>query len=255
MSSGAIVGLVLFCAVGGGLIGVFFYLKGKLRDFSKAAFGTESFIEGYKRQADVLAEQPKSVCGMTRLMEPQIMRDFPDFSWAQFKAKAENLLTSALYAISEGNLSRLAADTSESVKDEIRTRIEENNFSQIKERYENIQIHQTEISNYRHEPGKCIITIQCAVGYLFYKEQNGKVIEGNKERKKQTKYNIELIYVQDADKFEFDNAYGTTCPHCGAPIKGIGKNFVCEYCGLGVTPINIKVWSLHKFYEVDYNHV
>ena len=106
MSSGAIVGLVLFCAVGGGLIGVFFYLKGKLREFSKAAFGTESFIEGYKRQADVLAEQPKSVCGMTRLMEPQIMRDFPDFSWAQFKAKAENLLTSALYAISEGNLSR-----------------------------------------------------------------------------------------------------------------------------------------------------
>ena len=255
MSSGAIVGLVLFCAVGGGLIGVFFYLKGKLRDFSKAAFGTESFIEGYKRQADVLAEQPKSVCGMTRLMEPQIMRDFPDFSWAQFKAKAENLLTSALYAISEGNLSRLAADTSESVKDEIRTRIEENNFSQIKERYENIRIHQTEISNYRHEPGKCIITIQSAVGYLFYKEQNGKVIEGSKERKKQTKYNIELIYVQDADMFEFDNAYGTTCPHCGAPIKGIGKNFVCEYCGLGVTPINIKVWSLHKFYEVDYNHV
>ena len=57
MSSGAIVGLVLFCAVGGGLIGVFFYLKGKLREFSKAAFGTESFIEGYKRQADVLAEQ------------------------------------------------------------------------------------------------------------------------------------------------------------------------------------------------------
>ncbi len=255
MSSKVIILLVLFVVIGGGIIGIFFYLKAKLRAFSREAFGTDSFIEGYKRQADVLAEQPKSVCSMTRLMEPQIMRDFPDFSWEQFRAKAENLLTSALYAISEGNLDRLAADTSESVKNEIRTRIEENRSSQTKERYENIQIHQTEISNYRHEAGKCMITIQAAVGYLFYKEHDGKVIEGSKERKKQTKYDIELIYVQDADKFEFDNAFGTTCPHCGAPIKGIGKNLVCEYCGLGVTPINIKVWSLHKFYEVDYNHV
>lgn len=255
MSSAAIAVLVLFCAVGGGIIGIFFYLKRKLHAFSREVFGTDNFVEGCKRQADVLAEQPKSVCGMTRLMEPQILRDFPDFSWAQFRGKAENLLRSALYAVSEGNMSYLAADTSESVKEEIRVRIEANQFSQIKERYENIQIHQTEISDYRREEGVCIITIQCAVGYRFYKEQDGSVIEGSKERKKQTKYNIELIYIQDVDKFSFGNAHGTTCPHCGAPIKGIGKNFVCEYCGLGVTPINIKVWSLHKFYEVDYNHV
>lgn len=51
-----------------------------------------------------------------------------------------------------------------------------------------------------------------------------------------------------------DNAYGTRCTHCGAPIRRLG-NMICEYCGSGVTPINIKVWSLHKFYEVDYNHI
>lgn len=183
------------------------------------------------------------------------MRDFPDFSWAQFRVKAENMLTAALYAISEGSMSRLASDTAESVKNEIRTRIEENSFSQINEHYEDITIHQTEISNYRHESGKCIITIQSAVGYKYYKEQNGKLLDGSKERKTQTKYNIELVYVQDAEKLTFDNAYGTRCPHCGAPVKGIGRNFICEYCGSGVAPINIKVWSLHKFYEVDYNHV
>ena len=29
----------------------------------------------------------------------------------------------------------------------------------------------------------------------------------------------------------------------------------CEYCGSAVTPINLKVWTFHKYYEVDYNHV
>ena len=80
------------------------------------------------------------------------------------------------------------------------------------------------------------------------------MVEGTKERKEQTKYNVELMYIQDADTVEIDNAVGTTCPHCGAPIKNLG-NMVCEYCGSSVTPINIKVWTLHKYYEVDYNHV
>ena len=39
------------------------------------------------------------------------------------------------------------------------------------------------------------------------------------------------------------------CPNCGAPIKNLGAMY-CEYCGLAVTPINLKVWTLHKFYEV-----
>ena len=53
---------------------------------------------------------------------------------------------------------------------------------------------------------------------------------------------------------EFDNAFTTTCPQCGAPVRGLG-NMICEYCGAHVVPINTKVWSLHKLYQVDYNHV
>jgi gas vesicle protein/predicted RNA-binding Zn-ribbon protein involved in translation (DUF1610 family) len=249
----AIVALIIAAAAGTGIYVAGQKAKRKLRQLSRAAFGTDSFIEGYQKQADVLAETPKSVSGMTRLMEPQIMRDFPDFSWDQFRGMAENMLTSAFLAISTANPARLTSDASESLKDQIRNIIEANEAAGIKETYSDIQIHQTEISNYRHEAGKCIITIQSAVGYLHYKEQDGRLVGGQKERKTQTKYNTELIYIQDVGLAGYENAVGTTCPNCGAPITRIG-NFHCEFCGSEVTPINIKVWSLHKFYEVDYNH-
>lgn len=249
----AVTVLIVVAAVGIG-IGIAVYLvKRKLREISRAAFGTDSFLEGYKKQADRLAAAPKSVSGMTRLMEPQIMRDFPDFSWEQFKGKAENMLISAFLAIASENPGRLSPDASGDVKNQIRNQIEANRTAGVREVYADIRIYQTEIANYRHEAGKCIITMQSAVGYLHYREQDGRVIGGQKERRTQTRYNTELVYIQDAEAAGAGNAVGTTCPYCGAPIKRIGV-IRCEYCGSGLTPINIKVWSLHKFYEVDYNH-
>ena len=49
-------------------------------------------LKALKQRGGVIEEAPKSVASMTRLMEPQIMRDFPEFSWEEFKAKAENML-------------------------------------------------------------------------------------------------------------------------------------------------------------------
>ena len=225
-------------------------ITNKLRQVSRQLFGVDDFVEGFNRNADILAETPKSVSSMTRLMEPQIMRDFPEFSWTEFKHRAENMLTSALLAISSNNLDALE-NASEQVKKQVANTIEENRLNEIEENYSQIQIHQTEISNYKKQNGMCVITIQSAVGYMYYKMQDGKVLDGDLNRKTQAKYNVELVYIQDAGLAQIDNAVGTTCPQCGAPIKNLGVKY-CEYCGMGVTPINIHVWSLHKFYEVDY---
>ena len=243
--------LLAIAAVGIGIMTVYKNVVQKIRRLSSSLFGTTDFIEGWNRQADVLEETPKSVSSMTRLMEPQIMRDFPEFSWEEFKHKAENMLTSALLAISANNSGRLA-DASEDIQKQVENIIADNRANGIGETYSDIEIHQTEIANYSKADGKCVITIQSAVGYLHYKIQDGKVIAGDKNRKTQTKYNIELVYIQNPEIREFDNAVGTTCPSCGAPVKTLGAKF-CEYCGTGIIPLNIKVWSLHKFYEVDYN--
>lgn len=253
ISFGVFVGLGIFAGivavgVAGGLV-----IRNKLRNVSRQLFGTESIVDGLNKQADIAAETPKSVSGMTRLMEPQIMRDFPDFNWSEFKHKAENMLTSALLAISSEQPEKLV-DASEDVKNQVLNIIADNQAAQVREVYNNIKIHQTEISNYRKDKGNCIIVIQSAVEYYHYKVSGDHVTEGSKERKVQTKYNVELLYVQDGEEKEFDNAFTTTCPQCGAPVRGLG-NMICEYCGAHVVPINTKVWSLHKLYQVDYNHV
>ena len=243
--------LLFLVAVGIGIFTVYKNVTRKLRSMSSQLFGTTDFVKGLKMAADVQAETPKSVSAMTRLMEPQIMRDYPEFSWEEFKHKAENMLTSALLAISANNPERLV-DASDDIKKQVTNIIEDNRANNVGETYSDIEIHQTEIANYQKQNGKCVITIQSAVGYMYYKMQDGEVIAGDKKRKTQTKYNMELVYIQDVEDAKLDNAVGTTCPQCGAPVKVLGAKY-CEYCGSGIVPLNIRVWSLHKFYEVDYN--
>ena len=228
--------IVILAVLAGGGYYAYRKIKRKVEDVSQALFGTDSLVEGWNKKADELAATPKSVSGMTRIFEPQIQRDFPDFNLVQFKNKAENMLVSALQAIDSGNVS-LIRDASEELKAQVENRIEMNRSEGIREVYEKIRIHRTEISNYEKKQGKCIIT--------FQRDEN---------RLEQTKYNVEVMYIQDEKIAKIDNAVGTTCPHCGAPVTNLGAMY-CEYCGLAITPINLKVWTLHRFYEVDYNHV
>ena len=123
----------------------------------------------------------------------------------------------------------------------------------VTEHYEQIQIHQTEIANYEKKQGTCMITFQSAVGYLHYCEKAGKVLSGSKELTEQTRYNVQLMYIQNEKLAGMDNAVGTTCPNCGAPITNLGAAY-CEYCGSAVTLLNLKVWTLHSFDETDYHH-
>lgn len=238
------------CLVGG-IAGV--VITYKVRQFSRTFFGTDTITEGINRQLDDAATTRKSVNSMTKLMEPQIVRDFPDFVWEEFKHKAENMLISAFNSITKKDVNVLV-NASLDIQNQIRNIIEMNEAANYNEVYKDIRIHQTEISNYRKENGKCIITIQSALEYMHYKLDGERVIEGDRERKKQTKYNMELMYIQNADLVKFDNAVSTKCPNCGAPVKNLGQKF-CEYCGSGIVEINVKVWSLHKYYEVDYNHI
>ncbi len=227
-------------------------VKSRLKRFSREVFGTDSIAEGLKRIDEDVAETPKSVSSMTRLMEPQIVRDFPDFVWEEFKHKAENMLTSAFLAVSENNADCLQ-DASEEVRLQVGNCIAENEAAGIRETFTNVKIHQTEIADYKKGGGTCVITIQSAVEYFHCKMQGEHVLEGSRERKQQTKYNMELLYIQDFDRTE-GTAVGTVCPCCGAPVKSLG-NMVCEYCGSAVTPVNIKVWALNRYYDVDYRHV
>lgn len=243
--------LLVISAIGIGILTLQRKVKRMLNSPASTFSQMYHVLKALNKRGDVMEESPKSVASMTRLMEPQIMRDFPEFSWDEFKHKAENMLTSVFISITANDVNRLV-EASEDVRKQVENIIEENRLKGISESYSDIEIHQTEIANYQKLDGKCVVTIQSAVGYVYSKMKDGKLIDGNPEYTTQTKYNVELVYIQDAEAAGEKAAVGTTCPHCGAPIKILGSKY-CEYCGSGVVPINIKVWSLHKFYEVDYN--
>lgn len=249
ISVGIVIVIILLAVILAVILGVIH----KVRQTSMEIFGTESLAEGWNRQAKELAAVPKSISGMTRILEPQIQRDFPEFNWMEFKNKGENMLKSSFSAIEREDVS-LVKDSSEELKKQVETVIAQNQEQKIREHYDDVQIHNTEITRYEKKQGTCVITLQSAVGYLHYKEREGRVIEGDDKLTEQTKYNIEILYIQDEKLANLDRAVGAVCPHCGAPVTSLGAK-QCEYCGLAVTPINMQVWSLHRFYEVTYHNI
>ena len=157
------------------LIGALCYAKKKLKELSLQLFGTESIQEGLEKQAEQQALTPKSVCGMTRILEPQIEKDFPEFNWREFCARAENMLLSAFAAIQNQNAG-LLREASGTVREQVDNKIQSDRENGITEIYERARIHRTEIARYEKKNGTCMITLQSAVEYLHYSNKGGKVI-------------------------------------------------------------------------------
>lgn len=240
-----VVGVILVSIATGVII-----IRQKIRKFSKTVFGTESIAEGLRNQQTENSNIPKSVASMTKIYLPQIQRDFPEFSYQQFKAKVENMLKSAFIAITNENPDRLV-NASDELKKSVKLIIDSNKEQGKKEVYEDITIYQTEITKYTKIAGTCVITLQSAVGHLHYVTKNGKVVSGSKEFREQCRYNTDIVYIQDVNKLSFEKltSLGANCPNCGAPITNLGSKF-CEYCGTGVRVININVWTINKYQKL-----
>lgn len=239
--------IIIFIVILIGILRLRRWIKQLKRNVNQVLNTDISSLEEFaKYQQEMLAETPKSVSGMTKLMEPQIQKDFPEFSWPQFKARTENLVISYFEAINKNNTNEVES-FSKDIALQAKQRIENNQSNRVREIFKNVRIHQMEILNYAKKDGKCIIEIQMSMEYLYYKEKDGQRIEGNQDNKIQTKYNIELVYIQN-ETDENTTATKLMCPNCGAPIVNLG-NKVCEYCRTNVIPMNIHVWNYQRFYE------
>lgn len=228
------------------------YLQRKTRELSRMMFGTSNIAEGFQNLKVEEATTPKSVSGMTSLLLPKIAQDFPDFEYTEMKEKAENVLVGYLRGVTERNAA-LCIDANAELKEQLNQHIQMLEAKQLREHFDMIKIHRTEINQYRKTSGRCIITFQSALEcYHYITDFSGKVTKGEKEYKYQTKYNIDMIYIQDRNLVEnnLDHALGINCPNCGAPLTSLGAKF-CEYCGSPVIELNIHAWS---FCSVDEIH-
>ena len=203
----------------------------------------------FEKQELEMEMTPKSVSAMTSVYLPRIGKDFPEFSYSEFKAKAENMMKSAFVAISTEDISKLV-NASSDLTAQVNNIISSNRANHFKETYKDIEIHQTEIRNYVKNAGNCVITLQSSVGYIHaVTTTDGKVVKGNPDRRFQTRYDIDLMYIQDVSKVaEGERFTSNNCPNCGAPIKTLGVK-MCPYCGTGVENINIRSWSINRLTE------
>ncbi len=232
------------------LAGVIYYTYTKIREsirkFSNVLFGTDSLMEGMKTRETEVAITPKSVSGATNLYLPAIMRDFPEFHYDEMKTRAENVLLSYLRSVDTLNSSVLTEGTNE-LRQELDMKIQALKNMGQQEHFQNVMIHKTEIYQYRKNKGRVSVIFQTAVEYIHYLEDKSRIIKGRNDLQEQTKYNIEVIYIQDQDFVEDmkETGLGLHCPNCGAPVSSLGVK-VCEYCDSPVIEFNMRTWSFSK---------
>ena len=206
------------------IIGLIYYgikrVQSKVREFSHAVWGTDSLKQGIDKMQREYAGTPKSVSAMTSLYLPKIIRDFPDFNYDEMKAKSQNVLCSYLLAVNSMNPSVLE-DGNEELQNHLENRITILKGAGQREHFEQMKIHRTEISQYKKSEGRCTITFQSSIQYYHYiTDDNGDIQSGSKDMYFQSKYDVDLIYVQDRTlvENEYDHALGLNSPNCGAPI-------------------------------------
>lgn len=221
-----------------------------VQSYSRMIFGTNNPVEGIKKMELENANTPKSVSSATNLYMPQIMRDFPEFHYDEMKTRAENVLISYLRGIDGANASLLEEGTEE-LKESLNMRIQMLQNRGCREHFQRIHVHRTEIHQYRKAKGRCSILFQSSVEYIHFVDKDGRIVEGHNDLKEQSRYNVEVSYIQDRDTVENleTSGQGLNCPNCGAPLTSLGAK-TCPYCDTPVVEFNIRVWNFTAVKEV-----
>ena len=247
---GTIVILVLALGVLGGGYVAYRRIRDKVREVSQIAFGTEDIVDGFKSLEKEAEITPKSVSAATSLYLPRILKDFPEFHYEEMKNRAENVLVGFLQGIDGLDRNSLPQGTTSDLKEKLSLKIEALKMADCREHFEAIKVHRTEIKTYRKLKGRCSILFQSAVQYHHYMEKNGNITAGSREKLEQSRYQVEMIYIQNRDIVEnqTDSGLAMNCPNCGAPLPKLGAK-KCLYCDTPIMEFNIRIWNFSDVEE------
>ena len=240
---GTILGIILFL----GLIAFIIYKK--ITKFGKdLGFGNMSEIKKLiKEGEDRYNNEHKHVSGMTKLLIPKIVNDFPNFSESELYNKAEVSLLAIFRSLEEKKVSNI--DELKLIKGNLNEIINDYKQNKITVSYDDIKFHDHAIKYYKKDDGAMNITVSTSLEYYYEKKNDENILVKKDSHKKQTAYTLEFIYIYDPDKYSGENLMGIHCPNCGAPVKKLGEK-VCSYCGSGLEDINLKHWYVSSYEEI-----
>ena len=242
---GTIIGIVLFLLI------IFIIVYRKIKAFGKSmGFSDINQLKTLIKEGENNEKYDhKMVSGMTNLLVPKIVEDFPNFSLSELFNKVEISLLAIFATLEKRQI--------ENIKelDLIRTNLKE----QIKDMKENHlelffnepKFHKHAIKSYEKNRGSISITVSSSLEYYYDKKKDGKSIVPVKNYKKQTSYTTTFVYIYDMDKYDPNQSLiGIHCPNCGAPVKSL-KDKLCRYCSSGLDDINLKYFYISAYKE-DY---
>lgn len=246
-------GVILFLASFLGIIVVlliivviiYFKIKSGL---SSLGFGdSKKIISMIKDSEEEAKYRHKSVSGLSSILIPKILKDFPNFNEQEFYNKVEASIIGILNTLSNNKVSSIK-ELNE-IRTTLETLIESQVASSIKEKYEDIKFHEHAIKDYKNESGVLMITVNSSLEYYYEKSIKGKVKIPRKDYKKQTTFTSTFVYIYDPDKYNISkSSFSVHCPNCSAPLKNI-ESRICEYCGAKVEDINLRSWYITKYKE------
>lgn len=223
---------------------------------NKAGFNGRSLIDIYNEVKNIEREEKlrnKQVSGMTKLLLPIILKDFPDFNEKEFYMLAEVSIRSILNSIEEKNDKYLKSDDYSLIREKIKLQITDLIDNDISYKYDDIVFHKHAIKSYTKEKGIATLVISSSLEYYYTVTKDSKVIKSD-EYKRQTRYQTTFIYIYDVKKAGFDiGILGINCPNCGSPINSLEQK-CCSYCksGLNIQVANLlKCWKIIEYKE-DY---
>lgn len=216
---------------------------------NKAGFGSYSLSKIFseiRESREREEKRHKQVSGMTSVLLPRILEEFPSFNEREFYSATESNIRNILNAVEDKNIELLKSDDYDLIREKIFYQIHDLNDNNISYNYDDIEFHKHAIKSFTKMDGMIKLEISSSLEYYYSKMKDGKKITSSKV-KKQTRYTTTYVYIYDNKKAGFDiNVLGLNCPNCGSPIPSIDTG-VCPYCKSG---FNITVAKLLKCWKI-----
>jgi hypothetical protein len=205
-----------------------------------------SFINDVKNYDRNNYSTEKSISGMTRILEPLIIKDFPDFNLKHLYSNIETGITNVLSAKSKLDTKFLNKGL-DLIKGKIIKEINDMREDKIEVNYSDLRFNQHALKSYKKNNGTATITTTSSVSYKYSSNKKERKYD---DLRCESKFECEFIYIYDEDHFEEKaKSFSVHCPNCGAPVKGLG-DLSCSYCGSNVKKVNLRNWEIASIKEI-----
>ncbi len=194
------IGIILLCIFI--VLGIIFlYLYFKLKASIKGlGISKSEFMNMIKEGEEDSKYRHKSISGMSNLLLPRIIKDFPNFSESELYSKVETSLLAIFHSLEDGYVQKKVELNI--IKSNLESKILDLKNSNTKVRFEDIVFHKHAIKGYEKTDGVLIITVATSLNTIILVKKDDKVVDEYREYKNKLHTQLGLYMFMILKKYE-----------------------------------------------------